>query len=305
MNVKEIRLKLTFGMIAGKWWGSENRRPIICLHGWQHNAGSFDSLIPLLPSEFSYFAIDLPGHGLSSHFPNGFFYSIQDWVAILEEIRLKFKWKRVSLIAHSMGAKLAFMYATLFPMHVDLVVALDILKPMNFLPAIIANFSLTKLRKFYQFNRNRTLPAYTYEEIKQRMCQGSFRSVNLDKVDVLMKRGIKRCPNVLNKFQLTRDPRINHLNGLFIQHEVVLEYIKEIQAAYLFIKTDDKTYDEPSKIFNESLEQFRRYNQRFEMMRVNGNHNVHLNNPTAIAPKISEFLIKFHIPDAEDIQSKL
>lgn len=50
------------GSIAAKWWGSKTKRPIILAHGWQDNAGSFDTLIPLLPSEFSYLAIDFPGH---------------------------------------------------------------------------------------------------------------------------------------------------------------------------------------------------------------------------------------------------
>lgn len=306
MNIEEIRLKLTFGMIAGKWWGPKNRRPIICLHGWQDNAGSFDALIPLLPSEFSYFAIDLPGHGFSSHFSNGYFYNIQDMAAILEEIRSAFNWKRISLIAHSMGALVAFMYATLFPMQVDLVCALDIFKPVNLSAADAAHLSSTRLKKLYLLDRGRTLSVYTYEEIKERMYVGSLKSLNRDKVKLLMKRGIQRCPNDLNKFQFNRDFRIKYINPLFIQHEIILEYIKKMQAAYLFIKTDDNTYDEPCEIFNESLEQFRRYNQRFEMIRVNGTHHVHLNNLTAIAQKISEFLTKFHISDAKDIcHSKL
>lgn len=31
------------------------------LHGWMDNAGTFDTLIPLLPKELSYLSIDLPG----------------------------------------------------------------------------------------------------------------------------------------------------------------------------------------------------------------------------------------------------
>ena len=44
------------------------------MHGWQDNAGSFDRLIPLLPRNHAYLAIDLPGHGLSSRIPNGMQY---------------------------------------------------------------------------------------------------------------------------------------------------------------------------------------------------------------------------------------
>lgn len=305
MKVEEICLKLTFGIIAGKWWGSKGRRPIIALHGWQDNAGSFDALIPQLSPEFSYFAIDLPGHGFSSHFPNGYFYNITDMASILEEIRSKYNWEKISVIAHSMGVLVAFMYASLFPMHVDLICALDTLKPVNFSPVDAALLISTRLNKLYRINSCAPLPAYTYDEIKERIYEGSLKSLDRDKVELLMKRGIKPSINDSNKFQLTRDIRIKYIHPLFISQEIIMQFIKTIQAAYLFIKTDDCTYDEPSEIFSQTLEQFQKYNQRFEMIRVNGTHHEHLNNPTAIAPKINEFLAKFYIPNGQNIQSKL
>ena len=41
------------------------------MHGYMDNAGTFDRLIPLLPDKFYVVAIDLPGHGFSSHVPYG------------------------------------------------------------------------------------------------------------------------------------------------------------------------------------------------------------------------------------------
>lgn len=66
-------------------------------------SASFDTLVPLLPSKYSYLAIDLPGHGFSSHLPKGCFYHIADYIAILDGIRSKFKWEKLSLLGHSMG----------------------------------------------------------------------------------------------------------------------------------------------------------------------------------------------------------
>jgi hypothetical protein len=61
-QVEEIKIKLpNGGHISGKWWGDKSTRPFLCLHGLLSNAGSFDRLIPLLPREFSYLAIDFPG----------------------------------------------------------------------------------------------------------------------------------------------------------------------------------------------------------------------------------------------------
>lgn len=53
----------------GKWWGPKDKQPIIAIHGWQDNAGTFDPLIELLPKDLSILCIDLPGHGRSSHIP--------------------------------------------------------------------------------------------------------------------------------------------------------------------------------------------------------------------------------------------
>jgi pimeloyl-ACP methyl ester carboxylesterase len=57
-----VKINLPYGeWISGKWWGDLSINPILCLHGWLDNAGTFDRLIPLLPREFSYLAIDFPG----------------------------------------------------------------------------------------------------------------------------------------------------------------------------------------------------------------------------------------------------
>ncbi|KAF4532370.1 hypothetical protein B566_EDAN003674 [Ephemera danica] len=39
------------------------------MHGWQDNAATFDPLLAMLPSSLSVLAIDVPGHGFSSHYP--------------------------------------------------------------------------------------------------------------------------------------------------------------------------------------------------------------------------------------------
>lgn len=64
LQPKEVKIRVPWGgYIAGKWYGPDNVQPILMIHAWQDNAGSFDPLLPLLPSNFSYLAIDLPGHG--------------------------------------------------------------------------------------------------------------------------------------------------------------------------------------------------------------------------------------------------
>lgn len=41
IEVEEINVEIQLKSIAGKWWGSKEKRPILLLHGWLHNAGTF------------------------------------------------------------------------------------------------------------------------------------------------------------------------------------------------------------------------------------------------------------------------
>lgn len=99
---------------AGKWWGSERTQPILALHGRQDNAGSFDTLMPLLSDDVSVLCLDLPGHGLSSHYPKSqFYYVYWDGVILLRRIVKHFKWNKVSewiKFAHSVQLRSALKY---------------------------------------------------------------------------------------------------------------------------------------------------------------------------------------------------
>ena len=65
------------GHITGKEWGSPSGEPWIALHGWLDNCGSFDTLLPHFPEDHRIIAIDMPGHGFSSHLPAGNLYDIK------------------------------------------------------------------------------------------------------------------------------------------------------------------------------------------------------------------------------------
>ena len=49
-------------------FSSRPKHKVLGLHGWMDNCGTWDLIAPMLPlSEIDFLAIDLPGHGLSSH----------------------------------------------------------------------------------------------------------------------------------------------------------------------------------------------------------------------------------------------
>lgn len=47
-----------FVLKKGKIWGPPDGHPVLALHGWLDNAGTFDTLIPLLPPNLRIVAVD-------------------------------------------------------------------------------------------------------------------------------------------------------------------------------------------------------------------------------------------------------
>lgn len=293
---KEVQIEVPWGHIAGKWYGRDNVRPILLLHGWLDNAGTFDTLIPLLPLDFSYLAIDLPGHGFSSHLPKACFYHTEDFVTILETIRLKYNWDRLSLIAHSMGATVSFIYASIFPEKVNLVCALDTLKIEYDGVDDISRRFLWQMRKLAELNQNsiEKPPEYSYEDVCQRTYEGLLKSVDFNRIHYLVERGSRPSECNPNKFFFTRDIRVKFMQKFSVEQNVSYEFIKRIQAPYLFIRSDDQVLSESDENILAAVDCFRQHNDEFEMFRVKGTHHFHLNQPELIAGKIGDFLVKHH-----------
>lgn len=302
MHVEEIEFKVKYGTIAAKWWGSRENRPILCVHGWQDNAGVFDTLIPLLPTKFSYLAIDLPGHGRSSHYANGYFYHASDNIHLLEEIRRKFQWERLSLISHSMGAIVSFVYAALYPNHTDLVCAIDTLKPQALRPNLTAKLVIARWGDslsgiLSSLDHSRRPPEYDYDELADRVYFGSYQSVNKDKSKYLIQRGTAKTTDT-NKYYFTRDIRVKFIHPYVLDQGLSLEFIKRITAAYLFIKGDDVVFSEPAEPIEEAVNAFKKHNKNFEMLQVKGTHHFHLNNPETICDAISKLLLNHYVVEA-------
>uniref|UniRef100_A0A8D0EYN9 AB hydrolase-1 domain-containing protein n=1 Tax=Strix occidentalis caurina TaxID=311401 RepID=A0A8D0EYN9_STROC len=80
------KFPVPWGHVAAKAWGPSEGHPVLCMHGWLDNANTFDRLIPLLPRDYYYVAMDFSGHGLSSHRPAGSPYHFLDYVTDVRRV---------------------------------------------------------------------------------------------------------------------------------------------------------------------------------------------------------------------------
>ncbi|XP_052866019.1 probable serine hydrolase [Anopheles cruzii] len=302
-GVEEVRIPIPYGEIAGKWWGPKNVRPIVALHGWQDNAGTFDRLIPLLPKHMSFLALDLPGHGLSSRIPDGMMCHALDNTFVMFYLMREYGWKKISLLGHSMGSILCFIFAATFPGKVDFYVGIDALKPHipdpekfpSRLEKRLPQALLADVR-----NREKTEPpSYPYGELIERLHLATNKSVSREAAPFLLYRNTRKSSLHPDRYYFTRDSRLKYSLGVGWEQAINLEFAKRVTMPYLFIKAKHSPFYEERKYFDEFIEVVKANNPQFELEFVDSTHHLHLTEPEKISPIISKFLVKHWKHDEE------
>lgn len=288
---KEIQIPLKFGHIAGKLWGNSNERPILALHGWQDNAGTWDPLIPMILKDRPILALDFPGHGFSSWIPPDMQYYQWELPRIILYLKEYFKMEKVSILSHSMGAIASMRFASVFPDDVDFYIAIDSLIYDDYdLDAVVSKIPKTMKKALISQTRlNDEPPTYTIEEITKLWHLGTRKSVALESVQHLLKRGIKASKADPNKYYFSRDSRLKYILFNPEDKKFVEALVRRLKCPTLYIKAIDSPYsaDAYSIEMREILEQ---NNENYEFHFVPGTHHVHLNNPELIAPLIKNFI---------------
>ncbi|XP_062865923.1 serine hydrolase-like protein isoform X2 [Trichomycterus rosablanca] len=290
--------------MRGQVWGPDHGHPVLCIHGWADNSGSFNNLIPRLPSALRYVAIDLPGHGLSSHRPAGVVYTFPSYIADVRRVVEALQWKRFSIIGHSMGGNVASMFSAAFPEMVESIVLLD---SYGFLPTHakrlsgIMNKGIEEMIQYEKKAADKTERVYTYDAAKDRL-KVANPSLSDESVQTLLERGVQE---VEGGVVFTRDIRINLTNIIRITLEQSLHMQSKIKAKVLVLRASQgwvKIFPQPEEFADPLLKGWT--DQGNTLVLIEGDHHVHLNNPELVAPVITDFLLS-HTSEHTTNASKL
>jgi pimeloyl-ACP methyl ester carboxylesterase len=127
----ERRIALAHLALAAQVWGDDAAPPLLALHGWLDNAGSFALLAPRLAPRFKVIALDLPGHGHSDHLPPGAGYHYLDYVRAVLDAADALQLDRYTLLGHSMGAGIASLVAAATPQRIERLRLIEGLGPLG------------------------------------------------------------------------------------------------------------------------------------------------------------------------------
>lgn len=286
---KEIKLAVPWGHVAARAYGRSEGEPVLLVHGREDNAGSFTRLIQYLPVDtFYYVAIDLPGHGWSSHFPSWMMPDYMDYTQALQYILEALKWETCTFIGHSLGGQAGLLYSILQPHRFKKLIIIDaiILVPdPRFSSKVYLENAFALSLKVYSGNVKPQL--YTKEEVLHILQFKRLYTLTAEAADTLFERAVTE---VNGKYKYNRDIRIKNVSFMPVEKEQVVG--KLLVPIYLFIASEGVIHPHRKKM--ESIVNDVDIYAKVQLINVNGNHDVHNNNPERIAPLIRKILISDH-----------
>ncbi len=278
---QERVLDLDHIRLAAKVWGDESLPPLLALHGWLDNAGSFDQLAPLLAKKFHIVALDFPGHGKSEWRPAGTWYHYVDYVSDVIEAASVLGWQRFSLLGHSLGGTVASVFAATRPASVDKLMLIEALGPI----AGDGSQSLDQMRRgFDQRERfdEKALRVFPNEAVPIE-ARRSVNAISEAAAKAIVSRGLKP---VEGGFSWSSDPRLTLATPLRFTEDQILAMLRGIDAPTLLVLAQPEAPYLPRETMQRRIECVR----DIEVHRLDGSHHLHLENAAPIARLIETFI---------------
>jgi len=159
----EQRIALPHLALRAQVWGDEALPPLLALHGWLDNAGSFALLTPLLARRYRVIALDLPGHGHADHLAPGASYHYLDYVRVVLAAADALRLDRYSLLGHSLGAGVAALAAAAMPERIERLWLIEGLGP----PGDDGSHTLQRFRDALAPHGDNRKPLRVFRDIEQ------------------------------------------------------------------------------------------------------------------------------------------
>lgn len=203
------------------------------------------------------------------------------------------KYKKFKCIGHSMGGMIASLFASLYPEFIESLVMIDCAGPESVHPQDTVPFMkklcdhlLTVENKI----KNRSPPSYTYEQAINQIMTKRPSKLTRQSADILIKRSLQKHPDGNYFFNTDQRMKVNY--NLMFSPAQQMEIIFNIKCPVLYLHAIENPLQK--NVENKLVRKMYKSNSNIRIIKVNGNHDVHLNNPERIADLINTFLLSEH-----------
>lgn len=276
---QDLEFTLANITLRGVGYGDPSKPMILALHGWLDNAASFSPIAEYL-TDYYIVALDIIGHGLSSHRSNGAHYHFIDFPYDIHELVESQGWQSFVLMGHSMGGIIATIYASCFPEHVSKLISIESFGPMTKDPQSSAEQLRDSILSRLKMQRSEAKHPKSIERaIEARVMVGDIK---VESAKLLITRNIRA-----DKEQLffTTDRRLRTLSSLRMTDSQAEAFMRNIQCPTLVV-TATNGYESMRTALNNRLE----WVQQLTKVECDGFHHLHMDNPQPVAQEVVRFL---------------
>jgi len=276
----QLNIEIPGHTIAAQAWGDKGLGPtVLALHGWLDSSASFARLAPLVQGA-RIVAVDLPGHGGSSHKPAGSSYhfvdAVSDTVAIIDALGIE----RPILLGHSMGAGISSLVAGLLPSRIQGACLIEGLGPLTDDAENSTTRLADSLKQQNKHRKDRRRVFATLEDAAARL--ELAQQVSLEAATILAARATEPVEGGL---RWRADPRLRIPSRMRFTEAQVHAFLSAIEAPVRLIKADQGfPFDKATMAARVALV------RHLQLVEVPGNHHVHLDSPEFVAPALQELI---------------
>ncbi|MCP1373108.1 alpha/beta fold hydrolase [Dyella lutea] len=274
---RERRIALPTLTLAAQCWGDEQLPPLLALHGWLDNAGSFARLAPRLAASYHVIALDLPGHGHSDHLAEGASYHWPEYVRAAIAAADALALDRFALLGHSLGAGIASMVAAARPERIERLLLIEGL-------GLLGDDGTQTLQRFR--SAFAAEPAgkrlRTFASIEQAISARTLATgLPADQARPIIERAVRA---VDGGWQWRSDPRINRLTPMRLAESQIHALLAGIEAPTRLLLAEPATSYLPGGPMQRRAERVR----DIRVTHLAGGHHLQLEHPEAVADWASD-----------------
>lgn len=282
LQPQQLHFSIDGLQVAAQAWGNPEHFPILALHGWLDNSASFFALAPLLNNAYIV-AIDMAGHGQTSHRLGAFPYNIWEDVAEIFAVADQLGWQKFALLGHSRGAIIATLAAGTFP---ERVTHLGLIEGLHSEPSrgedAPNQLALSIKSIAVQQAKKRSIYPDLLAAINARE-HGMF-PLSFEAAKALTERGVQK---VEGGYRWSTDPRLLAPSAVKLLPEQIAAFIERISCPVALILASDGL----PKFFPNFELTLAKYS-KINRYKLNGSHHLHMEQEVAsVAAILNSFFI--------------
>ncbi|TAJ99510.1 alpha/beta hydrolase [bacterium] len=268
-------------------WGNPAGEPLILVHGFLDHARSWEPFIVCLknksPKSLWIIAPDCRGHGESGWVGTGGYYHFPDYLLDLDSLIHTLGTSSVTLMGHSMGGTISFLYSGTFPKRVRKLVLVEGIGPLGMVFSDAPHRMEKWISEVKALEQRRTPEYSSLEDAAQRLRRTNPR-LRPELALHLAQWGMKQTDN--GKWVWKFDPLHRTTAPQPFYTGQALEFFRRIECPVLLVQGKE-SHQSPRPDMQQRLEAIA---HRTSVEIAAAGHMVHQDNPEGLSEVVLEFL---------------